>query len=139
VDNSTVCQLNYLFFHLAIRKSALTSEQLGELLGPSQVARKQVVRLDNYIKGIDQDARQRREDVCLANLMDSLGFMVGRYFVLDAFPGDNKKHAERIIDDVINAFHENLPNLEWLDDETREKAQRKVRYLLRFMLEKQEC
>jgi Peptidase family M13 len=102
--------------------------QLGDLLGPSQAVRKQVERLENYLKGVDEGVRQRREDTCLASLMDSLGFMVGRYFVLEAFPGNSKTHAEGIIGGVIDAFHERLLNLDWLDEPTRAKAQEKVLY-----------
>jgi endothelin-converting enzyme len=94
--------------------------------------RKQVERLDNHLKGIDEGVRKRREDTCLASLMDSLGFMVGRYFVLDAFPGDSKAYAEGIIGDVIDAFHERLPSLDWLDEPTRAKAQEKVPYPVSF-------
>jgi len=42
------------------------------------------------------------------------------------FGGDSKKMAENTIEAIKEAFVDNLPNLSWLDDETRTKAIEKV-------------
>lgn len=99
---------------------------LGSLLGPRETARKEVTQLNNYLSGIEEGVRARREDVCLQALLDNYGFMVGRYFVKEAFTGDSKEYAETIIKSTVQAFKDRLPELDWLDSEARKAAEEKA-------------
>lgn len=47
-------------------------------------------------------------------------------FVREAFHGDSKDQAEQMIDEIRNAFKENLKGLSWMDDETRLLAEEKA-------------
>lgn len=49
-----------------------------------------------------------------------------RYYVEKAFKGDSKEYAEDIIVATIQAFKDRLPELDWLDPETRKKAEEKA-------------
>lgn len=51
---------------------------------------------------------------------------------MSAFSGDSKAYAEEIIEAVVDAFYKRLPQLDWLDPETRRYAQEKVRLALRL-------
>ena len=56
--------------------------QFGLLLGPGETIRKEVTRLNDFIGGIDEGVRPRREDSCLQSVQDNLGFLIGRYYVV---------------------------------------------------------
>ncbi|KAJ1032950.1 hypothetical protein NDA16_000229 [Ustilago loliicola] len=100
--------------------------ELGTALGPNVKLRAAAERLERYTKGVDADAKEDRETVCLGDLNAALGFMAGRYFVREAFQGDSRKRVEEIIYSVIAAFKSRLPELDWLDEKTRKKAQEKA-------------
>lgn len=99
---------------------------LGTALGPNVKLRAPAERLERYSKGVDPDAQEDRNTVCLNELNAALGFMAGRYFVQEAFKGDSKKRVEEIIYSVIDAFKARLPDLDWIDAKTRKKAQEKA-------------
>lgn len=103
-----------------------TVRSLGPLLGPRETARKEVTQLNNYLSGVEEGVRARREDVCLTNLLDNYGFMVGRYFVQEAFSEKAKNYATTIIKSVITAFKARLPELDWLDESSRKAAEEKA-------------
>lgn len=64
-----------------------TVKGLAKLLGPNETARKEVTQLSNYLSGIEEGVRPRREDVCLQAILDNYGFMIGRYYIQQAFSG----------------------------------------------------
>ncbi|PWZ02255.1 zincin [Testicularia cyperi] len=100
--------------------------EFGTSLGPKVKLRGPAERLERYSKGVAPDAKEDRETLCLNDLNAALGFMAGRYFVREAFKGDSKKRVEEIIYSVIDAFKARLPQLDWLDEKTRAKAQEKA-------------
>ncbi|KAI5481088.1 endothelin-converting enzyme, metalloendopeptidase [Pseudohyphozyma bogoriensis] len=85
-----------------------------------------ISKLDNFIGGIPEGVSLPRADVCLQSLLDNYGFLVGRYFVQIAFAGDSKAYAEEVIVATIEAFKDRLPELDWLDEETRKAAEEKA-------------
>ncbi|PWN89837.1 zincin [Acaromyces ingoldii] len=99
---------------------------LGLYLGPSVPLRKPIDALDRRSKGVDEDAKVDREGYCLGRINEALGFMAGRFFVKEAFSQDARQQAQNIIEGIITAFKERLPELDWLDDKTRAKAQIKA-------------
>ena len=70
------------------------------------------------------EARWKR---CVAATDRALGFALGRAFVEKEFPGDSKKIAVEMIEDVEHAFEAGLPQLAWMDDATRARAREKAR------------
>ncbi|RIB08192.1 hypothetical protein C2G38_2111750 [Gigaspora rosea] len=83
-------------------------------------------RLKAKLKGVDENVKPKRWEVCLNSVDQTLGFMAGRYYVLKVFGGRSKDIANEMIDSIKDAFVNRLPDLDWLDDETRKKAIEKV-------------
>jgi predicted metalloendopeptidase len=67
----------------------------------------------------EQQARWKR---CVAQTDGALGEILGQEFIKKQFAGDSKKIARELIESIQNAFATNLPNLEWMDDTTRQRA-----------------
>ncbi|XP_054745979.1 neprilysin-3 [Anastrepha obliqua] len=59
---------------------------------------------------------------CVADTNNVIGFAVGAIFVRQAFHGESKPEAEHMINEIREAFKENLNNLTWMDKRTRERA-----------------
>lgn len=47
-------------------------------------------------------------------------------FVKAVFHGDSKQMAQDMIEEVRDAFKNGLPNLKWMDDQTRQLAREKA-------------
>ncbi|KAI4454811.1 zinc metalloprotease family m13 neprilysin-related [Holotrichia oblita] len=63
---------------------------------------------------------------CVTDTNNALGFAIGAIFVREVFHGDSKNHAQKMINEVRNAFKKNFKNLKWMDPETREAAEIKA-------------
>lgn len=59
-------------------------------------------------------------------LVPIAGFAVGAMFVREVFHGEAKTQGEIMIDNIRNAFKNNLKNLDWMDEETRQAAEIKA-------------
>lgn len=70
--------------------------------------------------------RQVRWKECVDATEDALGEAVGKLYVEEMFPGDSKDVALTMIRDIETAFEENLPELAWMDAETRHRAVEKM-------------
>lgn len=55
-----------------------------------------------------------------------MGFSLGAMFVKSVFKGESKEMARLMIEEIKDAFKDNLPNLKWMDAETRKLAKEKV-------------
>ncbi|KAI9099347.1 hypothetical protein DFS34DRAFT_649068 [Phlyctochytrium arcticum] len=66
---------------------------------------------------------------CLSQTDSFLGDLLGRPFVVRAFPGTSKKAATSAIKNIKDAFLRKLPSIDWLDEVTRQKAVEKVHSL----------
>lgn len=95
-------------------------------LGPKVPLRAPADALAHRAKGVAPDAKEDRDTVCLSALDESLGFLAGRYFVRAAFPQTARDSVTSIIDSIISAFKARLPELDWLDAETRKAAEVKA-------------
>lgn len=98
----------------------------GTSLGPKASLRRPAEAVKRHALGVDPDTKEDQEMECLAAIDESLGFMAGRYFVQRAFPQSARRKAETIISTIVDAFKSRLPELEWLDEKTREAAQVKA-------------
>lgn len=104
--------------------------ELGRDLGPKVELRSPAESLARHIRGVALDAKEDRSKVCLAELNEALGFMAGRYFVKEAFPPSARDKAAYIIKSIVASFKARLPELSWLDKETREAAEVKADHVL---------
>lgn len=68
--------------------------------------------------------------MCMTETDEGLGFALGALFVKEAFQGESKVMAAQMVEEVRSAFKRNLPDLEWMDDETRNAAKEKADNIL---------
>lgn len=57
---------------------------------------------------------------------DAVGFAVGKLYVDKTFPPEAKEKAEEMVEYIKEAFSNRINNLEWMSEETKEKAQAKL-------------
>jgi len=67
----------------------------------------------------EQQARWKR---CVSQTDGALGEILGQEFIKRQFPGDSKPIARDLVETIQTAFAANLPELEWMDDTTRQRA-----------------
>lgn len=63
---------------------------------------------------------------CVSDTNEVIGFALGVMFVREVFHGESKPMAESMINEIRDAFKENLPFLKWMDPETRKLAKEKA-------------
>nr|CAD7432350.1 unnamed protein product [Timema monikensis] len=63
---------------------------------------------------------------CVSDTNNVIGFAIGAMFVREVFHGNSKPMAEDMINEIREAFKRNLKKLSWMDQETREAAERKA-------------
>lgn len=59
---------------------------------------------------------------CVDTANGTVGELVGRFYVEERFPGDSKDKALALIEGIQDSFEASLPELEWMDEETRAAA-----------------
>ncbi|PWN35343.1 zincin [Meira miltonrushii] len=98
----------------------------GLQLGPNVPLRKPIDALDRRSKGVEDDVKEDRSTICFAATNDALGYLLGHFYVQEAFSIRARNIATGIIDSIIGAFKSRLPELDWLDPKTRKKAEVKA-------------
>ncbi|KAL0094127.1 hypothetical protein F4703DRAFT_1727255 [Phycomyces blakesleeanus] len=64
-----------------------------------------------------------RAQVCTKSTSSTFGFLAGRYFVLRAFGGESERaQVEKFVDLIQSSWLKRLPELDWLDAQTRSRA-----------------
>jgi predicted metalloendopeptidase len=58
------------------------------------------------------------------------GFDVGALIISKIFNEKNKEKLEHIVEEIRLAFIETLPNIEWMDFETRQQAKIKAKMII---------
>lgn len=66
------------------------------------------------------------DERALSVVNGSIGEAVGKIYVEKMFPPEAKADAEQMIDNVILAFQKRIENLEWMTEDTKEKAIEKL-------------
>ena len=56
----------------------------------------------------------------------SLGEVIGRLYVAEYFSGDAKQRMQTLVKNLQRAYADRIENLDWMSDETREKALEKL-------------
>lgn len=83
-----------------------------------------------YGKALSGRKEQRpRWKRCVSSTDRAMGEMLGQAFVDQYFAGDSKGKALEMIEGIEGAFAANLPDLAWMDDTTRERANEKMELL----------
>ncbi|KAG8429835.1 hypothetical protein GDO86_019085, partial [Hymenochirus boettgeri] len=63
---------------------------------------------------------------CIGDTDNNIGFALGAMFVKATFAEDAKVQVLKMIKEIKMAFEDNLNNLHWMDDDTREVAREKA-------------
>lgn len=80
-----------------------------------------------YSKTLRGDKAQRpAEERALGTVNGAVGEAIGQLYVDAKFPPEAKEKAEKMIANVIKAFQNRITNLDWMGDETKEKAIEKL-------------
>ncbi|XP_067048926.1 endothelin-converting enzyme homolog isoform X4 [Acropora muricata] len=105
---------NYMMWHVVLRFAPYLSSQFA-------------VAFADYRKSVSGVAGEdpRWQD-CLSSVDGSFGMPFGLLFVDKAFEGESKKSAEEMIHDIRHVFLANLDKVDWMDDDTKEKAKEKA-------------
>lgn len=78
----------------------------------------------NYLSG---SKKQRPADErALSTVNNTVGEALGQLYVDAKFPPEAKAKAEKMIANVIDAYKDRIKNLDWMGDETKEKAIEKL-------------
>ncbi|KAI8983425.1 hypothetical protein BDB01DRAFT_722562 [Pilobolus umbonatus] len=73
-------------------------------------------------------APRSRSRVCLSLTSDTFGQLLGRYFVMRLFGGEKERmQVSQFLENIRGSWSDILPELEWLDQETKERAVEKVK------------
>lgn len=73
-----------------------------------------------------EETQPERSRICVTSADESIGFLVGKYFVEKTFPQEAKDLNIKMIKQVEEAFKEVLNKLDWMDEETKNAALTKL-------------
>ena len=79
--------------------------------------------------GIDPNVITDRWKTCLLETDSTIGFLAGEFWVRKTFGGDAKERGRMVIEQLKDAFVDRFAELDWIDEETRKVAVRKVNNL----------
>jgi len=75
---------------------------------------------------IGSDSTIDRWDFCVKQTDQAFGFALGSLFVKSVFGEDDRLQAMNLIKTIRETFDDNLTKLQWIDDESRQEAKRKL-------------
>jgi endothelin-converting enzyme len=81
------------------------------------------------LAGIDPNVKKERWKTCVREMDYTLGFLAGEFYVRKKFGGDAKQRGGLIIEQIKEAFVDRFSELDWIDEDTRRVAVRKVENL----------
>lgn len=73
-----------------------------------------------HLQGIEEQRPRWKRAVGLVE--GSLGEALGELYVARHFPPEYKAQMEALVEDLIAAYHESISSLEWMGEETRQRA-----------------
>lgn len=116
IFNSTSKRIiaNYMMWHVVLRFAPYLSGKFTDVFAEYR-------KSSSGTSGEDP----RWQD-CLSSVEGAFGMPFGLLFVEKAFEGESKKSAEEMIHDIRQVFLTNLNKVEWMDEETKEKAKEKA-------------
>jgi endothelin-converting enzyme len=87
-------------------------------------------RFAKELAGQDPDAVPERWRTCVRWVDSSLGWVLSRFFIEKAFSAAAKELGERMIADIKTQFIATLKETEWMEEEVKELAIKKVRAII---------
>ncbi|TFK29797.1 endothelin-converting enzyme 1 [Coprinopsis marcescibilis] len=99
---------------------------LSSYLGPETELWQAQRTLYETLSGIKKGAVGDRAEYCVSKVEETLGFAAGRFFVKEAFGGDSKAKATKLIENVVKAFKASLPHIDWMDGKSAKAAAEKA-------------
>lgn len=81
---------------------------------------------NNRLAGKDPQATQDRWRKCINDLDSGVGWILSRFYVLDAFPEESKELGDQIISDIKEQFVYVLDGTKWMSAEVRQLGKQKV-------------
>ncbi|KAK2467031.1 hypothetical protein APHAL10511_001289 [Amanita phalloides] len=99
---------------------------LSPYLGVDTEAWRAQRRLVEVLTGIKKGAVGDRAEYCVGQVEERLGFAAGRYFVNETFGGASREKGTKVIKDIVKAFKNSLPNIDWMDEKSATAAAEKA-------------
>ncbi|KAF2819217.1 zincin [Ophiobolus disseminans] len=87
-------------------------------------------RFRNELAGRDPDSTPKRWRKCVKHVNTGLGWILSRFFVEKASSAEAKQFGDTIIADIKTEFAKKLEAVDWMDDETTERAVEKVHNII---------
>ncbi|KAL4921881.1 hypothetical protein BDW62DRAFT_98133 [Aspergillus aurantiobrunneus] len=81
---------------------------------------------DNVLAGKDPQAKKDRWRKCISTLDNDLGWILSRFYILNAFSEDSKKLGDQIVSDIKERFVFTLDQTSWMSPEVRKLGIQKV-------------
>ncbi|RDW86811.1 M13 family metallopeptidase [Aspergillus mulundensis] len=81
---------------------------------------------NNALAGKDPQAKQDRWRKCITAVDGDLGWILSRFYILDAFSEDSKKLGDQIVSDIKERFVFTLDQTNWMSPEVRKLGIQKV-------------
>lgn len=75
-----------------------------------------------------EEMRPRWERV-LGSVNNVIGEAIGKVYVAETFPPEAKRSAEEMVQNLLKAFDKRIKELEWMSDESKEQALKKLNNL----------
>lgn len=82
--------------------------------------------INNRLAGKDPRAVPERWRKCIRDLDSGLGWILSRFFILDAFPEESKQLGDQIVSDIKEQFIYVLDKTKWMSGEVRQLGKQKV-------------
>lgn len=84
-----------------------------------------IVRFYNYILNGQKEPKEAWR-LCVEQADQSLGDLLGKYFIDVAFPGSSKNIALGLLDNIVAAMKHDLLSINWMDPLTNSRALEKL-------------
>jgi endothelin-converting enzyme len=104
----------------------LAALNLSPYLGLDTEAWQAQRTLQEELLGLKKGAVGGRDEYCVGQVEERLGFAVGRYFVNETFGGESRDKGTKVIQDIVTAFKQSLRKIEWMDEESARAAKEKA-------------
>lgn len=87
-------------------------------------------RFNNKLQGKDPDTSEERWKTCVRAVDRGLGWILSKFFVEEAFSKDAKDFGDQIIHDIKDQFVQKLRTTEWMSEDVRKTAIKKVHHIV---------
>jgi len=79
---------------------------------------------NNSLNGVEE----RYSDYVLSNMFvqNMAGFDLGKIYVEEHFPKENKEAIEKMVKDIISVYKKRIDHLDWMSEQTKENAKKKL-------------